>query len=384
MQYMMGLARCNADRGFFFVPNSLGEFTDVMANVPDTSQHYFGGLQNWVKRGAGTTRETWNVATGYTTDTDEIWSWMDRDSMPLNISSSNFIPAVLNSINVNVHKDKPFISWQNIPSVIDLIINFVYNNTNWEIDPIDNLGIQKRYICEISNACASCPSGYYRFDQYCFQRFNKTSIFDNAVMACPVMGGTLFSPRTENLAVYSRALSAMIGEFWIGLSRTNYSSAWKWDDNGQVITGSDTFDVHTSYPTTGHTAFFQQQSVPTGLSTVRDTNVDWNGSGGWKSGDRISMTKQFLCQIHSPITTTSTSTSTTTSTTTTPTTTTTTTPTTTTTTPTTTTTTTTPTTTTTTPATVKVLVQAPLLIKEQSATIRQQFISVLEERILSV
>ena len=184
MAYMVGLARCSADRGYFFVPNSLGEFTDVMAAVPDTGKQYFVGLQNWVRRGAGTTRETWNVAAGYTADTDYNWSWMDRDSLQFNTNASNFIAAVINSISVSVHKDMPYLSWKNIPNLDHLIMYFVYSSPNWEIDPVNDLGTEKRYICEISNACAQCPVGFYRYDQYCFQLFNTTSLFDVAMVGC--------------------------------------------------------------------------------------------------------------------------------------------------------------------------------------------------------
>ena len=164
---MEALTECNSDGAYFFVPNSLGEFTDVMAGADD-GEVYFFGLQNWIRRGAGTTMETWNVATGFTPDADQIWGWMDRDSISLNVSSLNFYVTTINSQTVDVHPTIPFISWKIIPATNHLIATFIYSSPNWEIQTLDKLYFEKFYICEISNACVQCPDGFDPYDGYCF------------------------------------------------------------------------------------------------------------------------------------------------------------------------------------------------------------------------
>ena len=130
--YMESLLECNEDGAYFFVPNSEDEFNDVMAGA-DTGDKYFFGLQNWVRRGAGTTRETWTVATGYVPDTDIIWKWMDRDGVPLNVSLSNYYETVINTVTVDVHPSIPYIAWKNMPSSGDLITFLDYSSPNCHV-----------------------------------------------------------------------------------------------------------------------------------------------------------------------------------------------------------------------------------------------------------
>ena len=339
---------CTTKYAHLFVPNSIEEFNDVMSMAVPGNQ-YVIGLQDWAERGGGTLNAgtNWNSATGFVKDSDGIWHWMDRTAPPIDTTNTSlFTSSTINGFHVHVHAHLPYIEWSKLPVVGEKMAYLHQVDGKWRLATTSTINTNRYPICEMSKICQTCPGGWQMFDGYCFKDMATSNTFDNAEIICASQSGFVASPKTANLALWLRlaALFLYSDDIWIGISRNDQFSNWEWSIDGSNPVVNDAFDIHSTYPTTMDTAFYQQlESFTTNTNTFLSTQ-------GWASTDRSTMSSpRIICQSD-PYIPETTSTSTTTTTTVPTTTTTTTVPTTTTTTtvPTTTTTTTVPTTTTTT------------------------------------
>jgi len=79
---------------------------------------------------------------------------------------------------------------------------------------------------------SGCPSGWTKYNNYCYRVFTNSLSYTNARQSCRSQGGYLASITTWQLNSWINSfVSSSVAEFWIGGARSSSSAAFKWDDS---------------------------------------------------------------------------------------------------------------------------------------------------------
>ncbi|ELU07515.1 hypothetical protein CAPTEDRAFT_204132 [Capitella teleta] len=88
----------------------------------------------------------------------------------------------------------------------------------------------------------ACASGWNHIDARCYKYFEKRKLFTDAKESCMSEGAMLAKMDTQKVndavSEFVRGISG-ISEFWIGITRANDQSEWRWiDDTSSSIVWS--------------------------------------------------------------------------------------------------------------------------------------------------
>lgn len=207
---------------------------------------------------------------------DGKWNWMDGSQPgvagPISQTSSGFF----------ADSSKPWMLWSSRPeNGTDFLTSLSFSSSRWLVEPSRFFNSTKHAICEYSFACATCPTGWQKFNGNCFNFAAATSYANWTTLNsyCTNMNSVVWTPRTESLLVYARMqINRIGGDIWVGLSLK--SGKWIWSDNNAEVQGeSDALDM--SYTEPGNTdtviRIFRDGRALALQVNIRDSNHSMGG-----------------------------------------------------------------------------------------------------------
>ncbi|XP_059150338.1 collectin-11-like [Physella acuta] len=73
----------------------------------------------------------------------------------------------------------------------------------------------------------------------CVRISSESVNYTNAKLACEVLGGTLYTPKTdEKLNIFQQLVTSLNVMLWIGLDDIETEDVFKWADDGSILTSS--------------------------------------------------------------------------------------------------------------------------------------------------
>ena len=302
VKYLDATQDCYNDGAHLWAINSEDELKMIKNDFFPSDSDVWIGLQNWARRGVGKNRADW-VFSSENPDPDGVWVWPDGDSTV--IKEANFNNTSSGAVNVA----DPHVDWLIFTKKLD--DHFFTHLTGFKVTMKDDFQTSSLpYLCEYSNACHICPTGYEKFNQHCFKITTSPTDYNTAVAKCTSEGSFLWTPRTEALALYSKfttdsTMPAM--DLWLGLAHNEVSGGekWIWAD-GVETSSSDCFMLGNA-PRNSDRAIFIQ---PEDNSLIQDATPQDPNSVMW-DGDSKSASHAFVCQFSAVLITTTTAATTT-------------------------------------------------------------------------
>ena len=210
--YLKAAEDCYSDGAHLWAINSEEELDWIKADFYPSEDEIWIGLQDWAFRSAGSNNADWAFS-AQPTDMNDEWMWPDGSTTI--IRESAFVA-------VTGGQADPVASWL----VFDQNRNNHYYAHTLSSKRIrmrkDFQNHDKHYLCEYSLACNVCPTGYEKFNLHCFKKVTTPATYNDASNNCAADGSHLWTPRTEELALYAKfSTDVYFGSattFWIGLA----------------------------------------------------------------------------------------------------------------------------------------------------------------------